>query len=712
MTDRLYGYMDWPRIEAVVYGEEDRPREILGAQEIKNEVLIQCFFPNAESVKVDSKKSGKRYDMELVDEAGFYAVLLPAREVSSYEFIVEGTDGKKRRFGDAYRFPSQFTSEEEEMFRQGVYYKEYAKLGAHPMTVDRVRGVYFAVWAPNALRVSVVGDFNQWDGRVHPMQKSPSTGLYELFIPRLKPGELYKFEIRMRDGSTFLKTDPFANSREHVPGMAAVVERVGGYRWNDQAWMKKRRSLAGRAQPLNIGQIDLKEMGEDADGGHLTYRELADKIAAYAEAGGYTHVELPPLMEYMDDETGPYATSGYYAPTARYGSPAGLQEMVDHLHQRQIGVIMDWTPAHFPREEEGLSLLDGTCLYEQSLEGEGVHPMWGTLLFDLASPHVKNFLISNAFYWIECYHLDGLRLDDVDAMLYLDYGRSPGEWTPNMYGGSEDLDGVGFIKHLGSVVRKAHPDVLLIAQEDGYWPDLTGPVDDTHMGFHYKWNNGWTRDFLDYIHGDRQARTARHDELTASMLYHYCEDFILTLNDRDITTVEQFLESLPGEDARERQNGLKAALGYFYTHPGKKYLAPQGTLPKEICDYLESLSQFYKDHPALWEADDDPVGFEWVQQMEAQDNILAYIRKDSRKKDVLLVICNLSGQEQDGYKIGVPYYGKYKEIFNSDGIIFGGEGVINPRVKTCRKAEWDGRPYSLTVRVPASGITVFAYQSV
>lgn len=711
MTDRLYGYMDWPRIEAVVYGEENCPREVLGPQEIKNEVLIQCFFPNAKGVKVDNKKNGKKYDMESVDEAGFYAVLLPAKEVSSYEFIVEGTEGKKRRFGDAYRFPSQFTQKEEEMFRQGVYYREYEKMGAHPMTVDRVRGVYFAVWAPNALRVSVVGDFNQWDGRVHPMQKSMSTGLHELFIPRLKTGELYKFEIKMPNGATFLKTDPYAVSREDMPGMAGVVEKVGGYRWGDQAWMKRRKAVVSKSCPLSIGQVDLHEMAKAEDGVPLTYKELAGKVAGYALAGGYTHVELPPLMEY-GDETGPYATSGYYAPTSRYGSPSGLQYFVDFLHQKQIGVIMDWTPVHFPKEEEGLRMLDGTCLYERCQEGEGVHPMWGTLLFDMASPHVKNFLISNAFYWLECYHLDGLRLDDVDAMLYLDYGRRPGEWTPNMYGGNENLEGVEFVKHLSSIIRKKHPDVMLIAQEDGYWPDLTGPVDDTHMGFHYKWNNGWTQDFLDYIHGDKGSRTAHHDELTASMLYAYCEDFILTLNDRDITSVKEFLDSLPGEDEQEKLGDLKAALGYFFTHPGKKYLAFHGDLPKDAAGYLKGLQQFYKDHPALWEADGDPAGFEWIQQMEAEDNILAYIRKDIRKKDVLLVLCNFSGQEQEEYKVGVPYYGKYKEIFNSDAVIFNGAGVVNPRMKTCRKAEWDGRPYMLTVKLPAFGIAVFAYQSV
>ena len=709
MTDRLYGYMDWPRIEAVVYGEENCPREILGRQEIKNDVLIQCFFPNAKGVKVDSKKSGRKYEMERADEAGFYAVLLPAKEVSSYEFIVEGEDGKKRRYGDAYRFPSQFTEKEEEMFRQGVYYRAYERLGAHPMVVDRVRGVYFAVWAPNALRVSVVGDFNQWDGRVHPMQKSPSTGLHELFIPRLKPGELYKFEIRMLNGSMFLKTDPYANGRERTPGMASVVEKVSGYRWGDQAWMKKRKSQAGKAVPLSIGQVDLAQMARAEDGSFLTYKELADQVAAYALEGGYTHVELPPVMEY-GDEAGPYATSGYYAPTSRFGKPEDFQYFVDHLHQKQVGVLMDWTPVHFPREDEGLSMLDGTCLYERSQDGAGTHPIWGTLLFDMASPHVRNFLISNVFYWLECYHLDGLRLDDVDAMLYLDYGREPGQWTPNMFGGNEDLDAVEFIKHMASAVRKKHPDVLLIAQEDGYWPDLTGPVDDTHMGFHYKWNNGWTHGFLDYIRGERQSRTAHHDELTASMLYAYCEDFILTLDDRDIVTVERFLESLPGEDDREKQDDLKVALGYFFTHPGKKYLAPWGSLPEGVGAYIKGLNRFYREHPALWEQDGDPAGFEWIQQMEAGDNILAYMRRDRQKKDVLLIICNFSGEKQEEYKVGVPYYGKYKEIFNSDAAAFGGSGVVNPRAKTCRKAEWDGRPYRLTVKLPAWGIAVFAYQ--
>ncbi|MCI9546616.1 MAG: 1,4-alpha-glucan branching protein GlgB [Lachnospiraceae bacterium] len=710
MTDRLYEYMDWPRIEAVVYGEENLPREILGPQAVKGSVLIQCFFPHAESVKVHTKKDGKNYAMELVDETGYYAALLPGKEIPSYEFIVEDMDGKKQRFGDPYRFPSQFTLEEEEMFRQGIYYKAYQKLGAHPMTIDRVKGVYFAVWAPNALRVSVVGDFNQWDGRVHPMQKSPSTGIHELFIPRLKQGDLYKFEIKMVGGASFLKTDPYANSREIAPATAGIVEKVAGYRWGDAAWLKKRKAMVSKSYALSIGQIDLEALGKNEEGDYVSYRELALRTVEYALSAGYTHVELPPLMEY-GKEAGPYATSGYYAPTSRYGSPRDFQYFVDYLHQKEIGVLMDWTPAHFPREEEGMSMLDGTCLYERCQSGEGIHPLWGTLLFDYASPHVKNFLISNVLYWLECYHLDGLRLDDVDAMLYLDYGRTPGSWTPNIFGGNENLEAVEFLKHLSSRVRKTHPDTLLIAQEDGYWRDLTGPVDEAHVGFHYKWNNGWTKSFLDYIHGDRSFRTAHHDELTVSMLYAYSEAFILTLNDRDISSLEQFLESLPGDET-VRQDNFKVALGYFMTHPGKKYLAFGQNLSEELKVYLRELNQLYKDHPALWEADAEPAGFEWIQFMEPGENILAYIRKDSHKKDLLLVLCNFSGQEQDAYKVGVPYYGKYKEIFNSDGTAFGGNGVGNPRVKTCRKEEWDGRPYRLTVKLPPLGLAVFAYQPV
>lgn len=708
MTDRLYEYMDWPRIEAVAYGEENLPREILGPQAVKGAVLIQCFFPDAKSVKIHNKKDGKKYPMELADESGFYAALLPGKELPSYEFIVEDMDGKKQTHGDAYRFPSQFTQQEEEMFRQGIYYKAYQKLGAHPMTVDRVKGTYFAVWAPNALRVSVVGDFNQWDGRVHPMQKSAATGIHELFIPRVKPGALYKFEMKMVNGVTFLKTDPYANSREPHPAMAGIVEKVSGYRWGDAAWMKKRKSMASKSYPLTIGQADMEELGKTEEGDYVTYQELAVRTAQYAQAGGFTHVELPPLMEY-EEEAGPYATSGYYAPTSRYGTPRDFQYFVDYLHQKQIGVLMDWTPAHFPKEGEGMQMLDGTCLYERSQTGEGVHPLWGTLLFDYASPHVKNFLISNALYWLECYHLDGLRLDDVDSMLYLDYGRAPGNWTPNLFGGNENLEAAELLKHLNSVIRKTHPDALLIAQEDGYWRDLTGPVDETHMGFHYKWNNGWTKGFLDYIHGDRAFRTAHHDELTVSMLYAYSEAFILTLNDRDVGHLQEFMESLPG-DEREKQNNLKAALGYFMTHPGKKYLAAPGQLPQELQVYLKELNQFYQDHPALWEADEDTAGFEWIQFMEAGENTLAYIRKDSHKKDLLLVLCNFSGQEQEAYKVGVPYYGKYKEVFNSDGTAFGGEGLNNPRVKVSRKEECDGRPYRLTVKLPALGMAVFAYQ--
>lgn len=709
MTDRLYEYMDWPRIEAVVYGEENLPKEILGPQTVKGAVLIQGFFPNAKSVKVYNRDDSKKYSMELVDEAGFYAVLIPGKTIPSYEFIIENMEGKNSRCRDAYSFPLQLKEQELEMFRQGIYYQAYQKLGAHPMTVNRVPGVYFAIWAPNAQRVSVVGDFNQWDGRIHPMQKSASTGIHELFIPGLKAESLYKFEIRMVNGSVFLKTDPYANGRERAPKMASAVSNLKGYRWGDKEWMKDRKKQAGKKAPLSIGQIDLSRMGRDENGEFLTYSQIAALAADYALSGGYTHVELPPMMEYQDDCAGPYAASGYYAPTSRYGSPKEFQYLVDYLHKKQIGVIMDWTPAHFPKEEEGLGMLDGTCLYERSQEGEGLHPVWGTLMFDYASPHVRNFLISNVFYWLDCYHLDGLRLDDVDAMLYLDYGRTQGGWTPNMYGSNENLDAIEFIKHMNSVVKKKYPEVILIAQEDGYWPDLTGPVDDTHMGFDYKWNNGWTREFLDYIHGDRAWRCSHHDELTVSMLYAYCEDYILTLNDRDISSLDEFMESLPGEETG-KWDQLKTALGYFMTHPGKKYLASYEKFPSEISGYLKGLNELYKEHPGLWEADGDPAGFQWLQTLEAEKCMLAYMRRDVKKKDVLLILCNFSGEAQEGYKVGVPYYGKYKEIFNSDAQVYGGAGVTNPRAKTCRKEEWDERPYSVSVKVPALGIAVFVYQ--
>lgn len=692
MDEKVYGYMDWPRIEAVVYGEEASPKDVMMPRLTPDGILIQGFFPEAGSAEVCVGK--KVYPMELEDEAGYFAALIPGRKMVSYRFRVT-RGGETQEFADPYAFPGQITEEEEKAFCAGVYYHVYEKLGAHPKVINGVQGTSFAVWAPNAMRVSVVGDFNGWDGRCHMMHRMPMSGIFELFIPGVKAGAVYKYEIKIKGGGLRLKSDPYAACTELPPATASVVTELKDFVWSDDVWMKERKKYADRKQPLSIYETSLPEW------------ESAESLAAFVKELGYTHVELHPVMEYLDESTDGYSTFAYYAPTGRFGTPGDFQRLIDRLHQEGIGVILDWTPAQFPRCESGLEAFDGTPLYEAADPAAAVHPMWGTMLYNYESPMVKDFLIGNAFYWLEFYHADGLRLDDVDSMLYLDYGRNPGEWTPNLYGGNENLHAVEFLKHLNSIVKKQLPGTLLIAQEDGLWPELTDSVENDHIGFDYKWSGGWTKDLVAYLSVKPDERRNYHDQLTLSMLYAYCEHYVLTLGRRDVGTLEEFTAKLPG-DPDQKLAQVKAAYAYMMLHPGCKMMSPPADMPEGLKSCIRDLNALYKEHPALYKKDDDYDGFEWIQLMKYEENVLTFLRLTDKPEETLLAVCSFSETSFENYQVGVPFYGKYKEIFNSDQEKYGGAGKVNPRAKTCRQAECDEREYSLKLRLPAFGISVFS----
>ena len=535
MSDKLYELMDWPEIEAVVYSEEYAPREILGPHVTGDGVLIQCFFPGADKVTVKMTKDGREYPMSKEDDAGYFAVLLSGRKIPEYTYLVE-QEGEQIECYDAYAFPCQITLEEEQKFINGICYDIYEKLGAHPMTVNGVDGVYFAVWAPNAARVSVVGDFNHWDGRVYQMQRLSVSGIYELFIPQIPVGSLYKYELKLKDGLTYLKADPYANQAELRPATASVVADLTQYVWKDQTWMKERKKIQTEDAPMFVYEMHLASWKKPEDGREFyNYRELAPMIVAYVKEMGYTHVELMPVMEHPFDASWGYQVTGYYAPTSRYGSPEDFMYFVDTLHQAGIGVILDWVPAHFPRDTFGLANFDGTCLYEHLDPRQGYHPHWGTLIYNYGRPQVKNFLIANALFWTEKFHADGIRFDAVASMLYLDYGKNDGEWIANIYGGNENLDAVELLKHLNSIFKRKHPDALLIAEESTAWPRVTGSVDtEDGLGFDYKWNMGWMNDFVGYMSNDPYFRGAHHNELTFSMVYAYSERFMLSLSHDEV----------------------------------------------------------------------------------------------------------------------------------------------------------------------------------
>ena len=731
MSDKLYELMDWPEIEAVVYSEEYAPREILGPHVTGDGVLIQCFFPGADKVTVKMIKDGREYPMSKEDDAGYFAVLLSGRKIPEYTYLVE-QEGEQIECYDAYAFPCQITLEEEQKFINGICYDIYEKLGAHPMTVNGVDGVYFAVWAPNAARVSVRGDLNHWDGRVYQMQRLSVSGIYELFIPQIPVGSLYKYELKLKDGLTYLKADPYANQAELRPATASVVADLTQYVWKDQTWMKERKKIQTEDAPMFVYEMHLASWKKPEDGREFyNYRELAPMIVAYVKEMGYTHVELMPVMEHPFDASWGYQVTGYYAPTSRYGSPEDFMYFVDTLHQAGIGVILAWVPAHFPRDAHGLANFDGTCLYEHLDPRQGYHPHWGTLIYNYGRPQVKNFLIANALFWTEKFHADGIRFDAVASMLYLDYGKNDGEWIANIYGGNENLDAVELLKHLNSIFKKKHPDALLIAEESTAWPRVTGSVDtEDGLGFDYKWNMGWMNDFVGYMSNDPYFRGAHHNELTFSMVYAYSERFMLSLSHDEVVHQKgSLLEKMPGTEDKKFAN-LRAAYGFFMTHPGKKLLfmgqeygqvhewAENKALDwedlekpahRQMQNYTKALIQLYKTQPALWKLDYDPDGFEWINCVEWEMSMVTFLRKSKKQEDTLVVICNFSDVAYEEELVGVPYAGKYKEILNSDAKEYGGTGVVNPRVKIAKKEETDDRPYTIKVKVAPLSVAIYSF---
>ena len=732
MADKLYDMMDWAEIEAVQYSEEKYPRNILGPRVTPEGILIQCFFPEEEKVSLRTLSDRKLHAMT-EEDGGYFAILLPGKKIPRYTFVL-GDKKEGREIYDPYAFPSQITEKEEARFQAGICYDIYEKLGAHPMTVQGVEGVNFAVWAPNALRVSVVGDFNRWDGRTCQMHCLDS-GIFELFIPGLKAGDLYKYEIKAQGGLTYLKADPYANAAQMRPDTASVVADLRDYEWQDQEWMRTRGEKQGYQDPMFIYEVHLGSWKKPKEGEKefYNYRELAPLLAEYVKDMGYTHVELMPVMEHPLDESWGYQVTGYYAPTSRYGSPQDFMYFMDYMHREGIGVILDWVPAHFPRDTFGLSAFDGTCLYEHQDPRKGFHPHWGTLIYNYGRPEVKNFLIANALFWADKYHADGIRMDAVASMLYLDYGKQDGEWVANIYGGNENLEAIEFLKHLNSIFKKKYPSALLIAEESTAWPKITGDLEDEGLGFDYKWNMGWMNDFLNYMKYDPVYRGSHHDELTFSMIYNYSERFLLSLSHDEVVHGKGTLvQKMPGEYEQKLSN-LRLAYGYLTAHPGKKLLfmgqefgqdmewdekkeldweALEYPAHTQMKDYVKALLHLYRSCPALYRDDFKTEGFEWINCLEWEKNLLVFLRKTEKEEDTLLVVCNFSNVVYEDYQVGVPYPGKYKEIFNSDSAVYGGAGNVNPRVKMSRDQECDERKQSIKIKVPPLGISIFQYTKV
>ncbi len=730
MTKKLYKMMNWPVIEEIIYSESQDPHATLGPHVQGNGTLIQAFFPGAQKATLQLTKDMTEKEMELADDDGFFAVWLPVKNVGAYRYIVSYENGSVETMQDAYRHECLITAEDEEKFAMGVHYTVYEKLGAHPLNLDGEDGVYFAVWAPNALRVSTVGDFNHWDGRVHQMRKLPS-GIFEIFIPGVKAGDNYKYEIKLKTGLTYLKADPYGNAAQLRPETASVVADLRNFKWEDKEFIKKRKAFQKENAPISVYELYLGSfLAPKDDEEYANYREIADKLIPYVKEMGYTHVELMPVMEHPLDASWGYQVIGYYAPTARYGTPEDFMYFVNELHKAGIGVILDWVPAHFPRDIYGLSSFDGTCLYENPDEQRRSHPHWGTLVFDYGRPEVSNYLIANALFWVEKFHADGIRMDAVASMLYLDYGRNPGEWTANIYGGNENLEAVELIKHLNSMMGKRNPGVLRIAEESTAWPMVTGSLEDGGLGFDLKWNMGWMNDYLDYIKYDPYFRSHHHSELTFSMIYAYSEKFMLVFShDEAVHGKSSMLGKMPGEREQKFAN-LRLTYAYMFTHPGRKLLFMGQDIGEfsewnemrqtewELLKYpdhkgmaalVKKLNELYTTKPALYEWDDKPEGFAWINSINSTENLLTFLRKTRKKESLLVVAANFSGVEKQ-VKIGVPYEGSYKEILNTDAEEFGGSGMINKRAKRAVKKEWDDRPYSVSITLAPLSVSILEFR--
>ncbi len=742
MEQKLYDLMDWAGIEELVYSEASNPHAMLGPHLTEDGLLIQALVPTAAEISVKISSTGKKYPMELADEAGFFAALIPRKSKTPYTLEVTYDNGVTEELYDPYSFAPQYREEDLKKFAAGIHYTIYEKMGAHPMTIDGVSGVYFSVWAPCAMRVSVVGDFNLWDGRRHQMRRlgEGDGSVFELFIPGLYEGEIYKYEIKTRAGEPMLKADPYANYAELRPNNASIVWDIDKYKWNDKSWMAQRAKTDTKDKPMNIYEVHLgswirketvkDETGQDLVGSEFyNYRELAPRLAEYVKDMGYTHVELMPVMEHPLDESWGYQVTGYYAPTSRYGAPEDFMYFMDYMHGQGIGVILDWVPAHFPRDAYGMAVFDGTCVYEHMDPRKGSHPHWGTLIYNYGRPGVSNFLIANALFWADKYHADGIRMDAVASMLYLDYGKNDGEWVPNIYGGNENLEAMEFLKHLNSVFKGRKDGTVIIAEESTAWPMITGDPKEGGLGFNYKWNMGWMNDFTNYMRCDPLFRKNNYGELTFSMLYAYSEDFVLVFSHDEVVHGKgSMIGKMPGETLEKKAENLRAAYAFMMGHPGKKLLfmgqeyaqtaewnegasLEWGLLEypvhKNMQDYVKALNRLYREHPALYEMDYDPDGFEWINCSYQNESMIIFLRKSRKSEETLLFICNFDNMEHEKFRVGVPFHGKYKEIFNTDAKDFGGEGRVNGRVKTSRKLEWDEKDDSIEVYIPPMSVSIY-----
>ncbi len=708
------------------------PHSILGMHYLAGPdcLVIRVYDPMALEVSVIAA-SGV-YKMTQLDKTGFFVQAFPGlKDHFSYK-LNKKYAASSFESEDPYCFLPGVGDVDMYLFNEGEHRKVYEFMGAHPKVFGGVEGILFSVWAPNADRVSVVGNFNCWDGRRHCMRMMGMSGIWEIFIPRLPAGEIYKYEIRAKNGDTFLKLDPYAYRTELRPNNAAVVWKPS-FTWSDNEWMEKRKTNNYLERPVNIYEVHLSSWRgpglrkiENRDDFH-NYRDIAHALADYVCEMGYTHVELLPLAEHPLDQSWGYQVTGFYSPTARFGSPDDFAYFVNYMHKKGIGVILDWVPAHFPKDAYSLGRFDGTALYEHADPRQGEHRDWGTYIFNYGRCEVRNFLMANALFWFDKYHLDGLRVDAVASMLYLNYSRNEGDWIPNKYGGKENLEAISFLKRLNELTHELYPGTMMVAEESTAWPSVSRPVYVGGLGFSCKWNMGWMHDVLEYFSLDPIYRSYNHGKLTFSLLYAFSENFILPLSHDEVVHGKcSLLSKMPGDYAQKFAN-LKALYGFMITHPGKKLLFMGGEFGQWIewnsdngldwmlLDYpahaalrtmVKDLNGLYKNESSLWEDDFTPAGFQWIECGDYQQSVVSYIRWDKKHQTPVVIILNLTPVVRDNYVLGVPQGGKWQEIFNSDNSRYGGTGLLNGGTIESGKGLYHGQPYNVKIRLPWLGFVI------
>jgi 1,4-alpha-glucan branching enzyme len=721
-------------VDRFVAGEHSDPFRVLGPHRVGDGLEIRVFRPDARRIDIvlDQHPEEPIATQKIQQDGFFCATVRNATRDLPYHIRVTAWEGSHYLTRDPYQYGPIMGEVDLHLFAEGQHWNIYDKFGAHLRTIGDATGVYFAVWAPNAQRVSVVGDFNGWDGRVNPMRKLIGSGVWELFLPGIKQGAHYKFEIRAQTGALLLKSDPFAFFNQHGKSTASLVYDLERYAWNDGGWMESRRTRNWPGSPISIYEVHLGSWRRKAeeDNRHLSYLELAETLLPYVLEMGYTHIELLPVAEHPFEGSWGYQVTNYYAPTSRFGTPDEFRHFIDKCHQVGIGVILDWVPAHFPKDAHALGEFDGTHLYEHMDPRQGEQQDWGTLIFNFGRNEVRNFLIGNALFWLDKYHIDGLRVDAVASMLYLDYSRQPGQWIPNVYGGRENLDAIYFLKRFNEVCYERFPGIMTIAEESTAWPGVSRPTYLGGLGFGFKWNMGWMHDFLQYMSLDPIFRRFHHGNITFSLLYAFQENFILVLShDEVVYGKRSLLSKMPGDEWQKFAN-LRMFLAWMYGHPGKKLLFMGSefgqlnewnhdtsldwqlvTLPPHdgLRRLVQHLNYIYKSEPALWQLDDSYAGFDWIDLHDADNSVVSFLRK-SREGDVVAFVINATPIVRYDYRLGVPESGFYREFINTDAETYGGSNVGNFGGIQTQDVPWMGREHSILIHLPPLATLAFKLQ--